>query len=342
MLDSIKHIVIFKSVDKFIHEKNFEQALEKLNFLIKEGFRPAETFLKRANLCKKLMMYEEAYSDLTYVIHHCAYKNEAYYQRMLLNFELFNFVEAINDANFVIEIFKTNFEPTKIKILSLIYLEKTDAACDILNNVYEFNKYKILQFLFQEVAAVLSNDEINKALKLLDVIDIFDKDNPLKLLNEANIYGFIGKKPKQQEILDKIDSAFPKYFISKFRFVDMFVEKDLLELSFLLELKMFDKHNLFEYPMLIIEGYINHINGHILDSKECFEKAINVYPDKPDAYVLLAQTFQLMSGYDNPEYQKDALENYRIAMSIYQQNNLTEKVEEIKKQIRHLNSNLFC
>ena len=86
MLDSIKHIVIFKSVDKFIHEKNFEQALEKLNFLIKEGFRPAETFLKRANLCKKLMMYEEAYSDLTYVIHHCAYKNEGLLSKNVIEF----------------------------------------------------------------------------------------------------------------------------------------------------------------------------------------------------------------------------------------------------------------
>ena len=56
--------------------------------------------------------------------------------------------------------------------------------------------------------------------------------------------------------------------------------------------------------MKILEGYKNYIEGHIIDSKECFESAVNINPNKPEAYVLLAQTLQLMSGYDNPDYLK--------------------------------------
>ena len=47
MLDNIKHLLLFKSVDKDIADNNFESALEKLNYLIKEEFKPSETFLKR-------------------------------------------------------------------------------------------------------------------------------------------------------------------------------------------------------------------------------------------------------------------------------------------------------
>jgi uncharacterized FlaG/YvyC family protein len=47
-----------------------------------------------------------------------------------------------------------------------------------------------------------------------------------------------------------------------------------------------------------------------------------------------------MSGYDNPQYKLDAEENYKKAMEIYQQENLLDKVEEMKRQIKHLNSNL--
>ena len=47
-----------------------------------------------------------------------------------------------------------------------------------------------------------------------------------------------------------------------------------------------------------------------------------------------------MSGYDNPEYRRDAEENYRKAMEIYQQENLLDKVEDMKRQLKHLNSNL--
>ena len=146
---------------------------------------------------------------------------------------------------------------------------------------------------------------------------------------------------KQNEILKKIDSVFPKYFISHFRFSDMYKEKDLMEICFLLELKIFDKQKLFAYPMAILEGYKNHIEGHIIDSKECFESAIEINPNKPEAYVLLAQTLQLMSGYDNPEYKIDAEENYKKAMEIYRRENLNDKAEEMRKQLKHLNSNLI-
>ena len=120
----------------------------------------------------------------------------------------------------------------------------------------------------------------------------------------------------------------------------MYQDKDLLEISFLLELEIFDKQGLFLYPFRVLEGYKNHLEGHIIDSKECFEKAIEINPKKPEAYVLLAQTLQLMSGYDNPEYRNDAEENYKKAMEIFQQENLPEKVEDMKRQLKHLNSNL--
>ena len=172
------------------------------------------------------------------------------------------------------------------------------------------------------------------------MIELIDLDNPIKLLNEANIYGIIGNKEKQKEITEKIDSIFPKYFVSHFRFSDMYQEKDLLEICFLLELEVFDKQGLFLYPFRVLEGYKNYLEGHIIDSKECFEKAIRINSNKPEAYVLLAQTLQLMSGYDNPEYKSEAEENYKKAMNIYQQENLFDKVEDMKRQLQHLNSKL--
>ena len=98
---------------------------------------------------------------------------------------------------------------------------------------------------------------------------------------------------------------------------------------------------MFAYPTSILEGYKNHIEGHIIDSKECFEHAIEINPNKPEAYVLLAQTLQLMSGYDNPEYKTDAEENYKTALEIYRRENLNDKAEEMKRQLKHLNSNLL-
>ena len=93
--------------------------------------------------------------------------------------------------------------------------------------------------------------------------------------------------------------------------------------------------------MKILEGYKNHIEGHIIDSKECFEKAIKINPKKPEAYVLLAQTLQLMSGYDNPQLRCDAEANYKTAMEIYANENLMDKADDMKRQIRHLNSSLM-
>lgn len=329
-----------KTVDKNILEGNFELALEKLNFLIREEYKPSVTYLKRGQLCKKLLMYDDAYSDFTYVIGHCAQKQEAFYERVFLNYEISNFYEAITDANIVLSWDENNFEVKRIKFLSLVFSMQDDLAKNFILDIFELHKFKTIQFLFNEVALTLAKDEYSKALRLLEIIDSIDKDNPIKLLKEANIYGLVGKKDKQKEISDKIDSIFPKYFVSHFRFSDMYQDKDLLEICFLLELEIFDKQGLFLYPFRVLEGYKNHLEGHIIDSKECFEKAIQINPNKPEGYVLLAQTLQLMSGYDNPEYKKDAELNYQKAMEIFQQENLQDKVEEMKRQLKHLNSRL--
>ena len=341
MLDNIKYLMCLKSVDKCISENQFDLALEKLNFLIKEEYKPSETFLKRGKLCHKLLMLDDAYSDFTYIITHCVKKEEAYYERLYLNFEIANYYEAILDANKILVWDKNNFDVKRIKFLSLVYSSQENIAKDYILSIFEFNKYRTIQFLFQEVALALASDELAKGLKLLSVIDMLDPDNPIKLLKESNIYGMANLKDKEEEILRKIDSVFPKYFISHFRFTDMYQDKDLMEICFLLELKIFDKQNLFAYPMSILEGYKNHIEGHIIDSKECFEHAIEINPNKPEAYVLLAQTLQLMSGYDNPEYKTDAEENYKTALEIYRRENLNDKAEEMKRQLKHLNSDLL-
>ncbi len=340
MLDNIKYLMNLKTVDKNILDGNFELALEKLNFLIREEYKPSVTYLKRGKLCKKLLMYDDAYSDFTYVIGHCAHKQEAFYERVFLNYEISNYYEAITDANIVLSWDENNFEVKRIKLLSLIFSMQNELAKNYALEIFDYHKYKTIQFLFNEVALSLAKDEYKNAMRLLETIDSIDKDNPIKLLKEASIYGLIGNKEKQKEITSKIDSIFPKYFVSHFRFTDMYQEKDLLEICFLLELEIFDKQGLFLYPFRILEGYKNHLEGHIIDSKECFEKAIEINPTKPEGYVLLAQTLQLMSGYDNPEYRKEAEYNYRKAMEIYQKENLSEKVEDMKRQLKHLNSNL--
>ena len=340
MLDNIKYLMSLKTVDKNILEGNFELALEKLNFLIREEYKPSTTYLKRGKLCKKLLMLDDAYSDFTYIIGHCAQKQEAFYERLFLNYEICNYYEAITDANVVLTWDEDNFEVKKIKFLSLVFSMQVDLALEYLMELFDFHKYKMIQYLFNEIALTLAKDEYAKALCLLEIIDKIDKDNPIKLLKEANIYGLIGNKDKQKELTNKIESIFPKYFVSHFRFSDMYQDKDLLEICFLLELEIFDKQGLFLYPFRVLEGYKNHLEGHIIDSKECFEKAIKINPTKPEGYVLLAQTLQLMSGYDNPEYKKDAEKNYQKALEIYQKENLHDKVEDMKRQLKHLNSNL--
>ncbi len=340
MLDNIKYLMCLKTVDKNILENNFEAAFNKLNFLIREEFKPSVTYLKRGRLCKKLLMYDDAYSDFTYIIGHCAQKKEAYFERLLLNFEISNFYEAITDANNILSWDENNFEVKKIKFLSLVYSSQENIAKDYVLDLFEHHKYKTIQFIFNEVALALAKDELAKGLKLLELIDKIDPDNPIKLLKESSIYAIAGDKEKQNEILKKIDSIFPKYFVSHFRFYDMYQDKDLLEICFLLELEIFDKQGLFLYPFRVLEGYKNHIEGHIIDSKENFEKAIVINPHKPEGYVLLAQTLQLMSGYDNPEYKLEAENNYKKAMDIFQKENLLDKVEEMKRQIKHLNSSL--
>lgn len=340
MLDNIKYLMSLKTVDKNILDGNFELAFDKLNFLIREEYKPSITYLKRGKLCKKLLMYDDAYSDFTYVIGHCAQKQEAYYERLFLNFEISNFYEAITDANILLSLDENNFDIKRIKLLSLIFSMQDDFAFNYSMEIFENHKYKIIQFLFNEVALTLAKDEYTKAMRILEIIDKIDKDNPIKLLKESNIYGLLGNKQKQKEIAEKIDSIFPKYFVSHFRFLDMYQDKDLLEICFLLELEIFDKQGLFLYPFRVLEGYKKHLEGHIIDSKECFEKAIKINPIKPEGYVLLAQTLQLMSGYDNPEYKKEAVENYKKAMTIFEKENLTDKVEDMKRQLKHLNSSL--
>lgn len=340
MLDNIKYLMSLKTVDKNILDGNFELALEKLNFLIREEYKPSVTYLKRGQLCKKLLMYDDAYSDFTYIIGHCAQKQDAFYERLFLNYEISNYYEAITDANIVLSWDENNFDVKRIKFLSLVFSMQDDLAKTFILDIFEFHKFKTIQFLFNEVALTLAKDEYSKALRLLEIIDSIDKDNPIKLLKEANIYGLVGNKDKQKELSEKIESIFPKYFVSHFRFTDMYQDKDLLEICFLLELEIFDKQGLFLYPFRVLEGYKNHLEGHIIDSKECFEKAIQINPNKPEGYVLLAQTLQLMSGYDNPEYKKDAELNYKKAMEIFQQENLQDKVEEMKRQLKHLNSRL--
>ncbi|MBR6126832.1 hypothetical protein IKQ21_04020 [bacterium] len=341
MLDSVKQFITLISVDKLINDKNYELALEKLNELIQNGFRLDETYLKRGILCRKLLMNEDAYSDFTYVISHYENTYKAHEERMFLNCEIKNYPQAVTDAEYVLGYNPENAEANRIKILSLIYSEKYDLVRDYMYSVYNNNKYKCIRFLLNESAVLVAKDEFSNALNVLNTIELFDKDNPIKLFSEANIYSLAGDIEKQNELMSKIDSVFPKYFISHFKFGDIYEDRDLLEVCFLLELRVFDKQNLFAYPMTILEGYKNNLEGKIIDSKECFERAVQINPNKAEAYVLLGETLQLMSGYDNPEFRAEAQKNYETALEIYEQENLVSKADAMKRQIRHLNSGIF-
>lgn len=340
MLENIKNYLTLNYVDKCIGDKNYDLALEKLNSLVEAEFNPAETLLKRGILCHKLLMLEDAYADFTYIINNCVQKQRAFYERMKLNFEIGNYYEAISDANKILEDIPDNFECKKYKILSYSYASQPDLAKSLTLDLFEQHKYKAIQFLFNETAENIAQDELAKALKILEIIELIDPDNPIKIFKESNIYGIAGNNEKQAELLKKLDSVFPKYFISHFKFTDMYENRDLLETCFLLELRIFDKQCCFDYPMCILQGYKAHMEGHIIDSKEAFEQAIKINPNKPEGYVLLAQTLQLMSGYDNPAYKQDAELNYKKAMAIYQRENLIAKTEDMKRQLKHLNSNL--
>ncbi|MCQ2739284.1 MAG: hypothetical protein MJ237_03550 [bacterium] len=338
MLDNIRYHMLLKSIDKNIQENLFDVALGKLNELVKKDFKPALTYLKRGRLCKKLLMYSDAYSDFTYVIEHCAKKEEAYYERVFLNFEIANFYEAILDAETILSFDKSNFDVKRIKFLSLAYSNRESESCEYILGIFNNNKYKTIQFIFNEVAIVLAKDEFSRGLKLLEIIELLDPNNPIKLLKEATIYGYVGDTNSQNSILKKLDNIFPKYFVSHFKFTDMYQEKDLLEISFLLELSIFDKKNIFVYPLKILEGYKKHMEGHITESKMCFEDAIKINSSRPEAYVLLAQTLQLMSGYDKAEYRNEAEKNYKLAEEIYLRENLPQKAETMRRQLQHLNS----
>ena len=340
MIKNIKNYFIFCYVDKCIREHNYDLALEKLNYLINEGFMPNDTFLKRGKLCHKLLMLDDANADFTYIITNCSKKYEAYYERMKLSYEQGHYFETISDANKLLEQSPNCFEYKKYKFMAFICTGQIELAKEYIYHVFDFNKYQTIQFLFKETAYCVSADELAKGLKILDIVEMIDPDNPLKIFNEATIYQIANNPEKHNELMKRLASVFPKYFISHFRFTDMYTDRDMLETSFLLELKIFDTQNNFAYPMSILKGYKKYMEGHITESKEAFENAVKINPNKPEGYVLLAQTLQLMSGYDNPEYKKDAEINYRKAMEIYKMENLTDKSEDMKRQIKHLNSNL--
>ena len=136
MLDNIKYLVCIKTIDKLILEKNYDLALEKLNYLIAQEYKPSETFLKRGQLCHKLLMLDDAYSDFTYIITHCAKKEKAYQERLMLNFEIGNFYEAIKDADKILTCDENNFEVKRIKFLSLVYSNEEDIAKDFILNLF--------------------------------------------------------------------------------------------------------------------------------------------------------------------------------------------------------------
>ena len=340
MLGNIKNRITLNLINRDILNGKYDIALDKLNKLISVDFRPSETYLARGILCRKLMMYENAYSDFTYIINNCVNKYQAYCQRLELNYELGNYFEAISDANTVLSVSGIDFSIIRLKILSLIFSRQDDLAYNTAMEFFDFNKYKILQFLFQEVAILLTRDEFSKGLKLLEFIDSVDKNNPIKLLKEANIFALVGEYIKQDEIMRRIDAIFPKYFLSHFHYSNMYQEKDMLEISFLLELKVFDKQSFFDYEFMILEGYKKYSEGHVIESKEAFESAIAVNPKKAEAYVYLAEVLQIMSGYDNPECKNQAEKYYQIALNIYEQEGSWDKVEEMKRQLKHLNSTL--
>ena len=84
------------------------------------------------------------------------------------------------------------FEIKRIKFLALVFSLQNNKAKDFIMEIFEFHKYKSIQFIFKEVALALAKDEFTKALRLLELIDSIDKDNPIKMLKESNIYGLIG------------------------------------------------------------------------------------------------------------------------------------------------------
>ena len=340
MLDNIKYQISLKSVDGDIAVKRYDLALEKLNNLITAQFRPSQTYLKRGRLCKKLLMFDEAYADFTYIITNCAEKKDAYYERVRLNFELSNYFEAIHDSKKILSWDEDNTDVKKIKILSLIYTKQDKLAVTELMELFDHDKYLMIGFLLNETATMLSKNEFAKGLRLSDVINIIDNDNPIMLLNKSNIYAAAGEEDKQQEFINYLYATFPSYFVSHFRYFDMYQDKNLAEICFLLELEAFDRNKMFAYPFAILKGYKLYLEGHIIDSKDAFKEAIAICPHKPEGYVLLGQTLQLLSGYDSPEYRKEAEESYRKALEIYTKENLLDKAEEMKTQIKHLNSTL--
>jgi len=341
MFERIKYNICLNSVNKNIVDGDFEVAFEKLNYFIKKEFKLSETMLIRGRLCKKLLMYEDAYSDFTYVITHCTKNIEAYYERLFLNYEIANYKEAISDADYILAQDKNNFEIKRIKFLSFVHSENYYQAKVYLDEIFDFNKHKAIGFILKESNISLSKNEFSKSLNLLKVIDMIDKNNPVRFYEEAHVYEVAGQYKEQIDAQHNLERVFPEYFISHYKTTDMFSEKNYDEICFLHSLSKIDKKSLFKYQTKILEGYKNHIEGHIIDTKECFEEAVSINPYNPEGYVLLAETLQLMSGYDDAEYKEEAIKNYRQALEIYDKQGLSDKVEDVKRQISNLSVNLF-
>ena len=118
MLESIKQLFTLKSIDNLINNQNYDLALKQLNLLIYNGFRPCESYFKRAKLCRKLLMTEEAYSDLTSLIKNYEDNLNVYKERMELNFEIQNFKEAMSDSSRILKEFPEDKNAQRIYFLS--------------------------------------------------------------------------------------------------------------------------------------------------------------------------------------------------------------------------------
>ena len=116
-----------------------------------------------------------------------------------------------------------------------------------INGIYHFvGGHPDSNESINECAKREANDELSKSLKLLNLLDFIDKDNPMKLFKEANLYAQAGDESMKNEILAKIDTVFPSYFLSHYKFSDIYENKDLLMICFLLELKIFDKYTVIK------------------------------------------------------------------------------------------------
>ena len=59
-----------------------------------------------------------------------------------------------------------------VKYIQRLFIDKVGRTPkDYIMEIFEFHKYRAIQFLFNEVAVVLAKDEYSKGLRLLELID---------------------------------------------------------------------------------------------------------------------------------------------------------------------------